>query len=43
MIKKVFKQMIWTQILSAMTVTLCLLVDNIMIGRFLGEDSIAAY
>ncbi len=43
MIKNVFKQMIWTQILSAMTVTLCLLVDNIMIGRFLGEDSIAAY
>ncbi len=35
--------MIWTQILSAMTVTLCLLVDNIMIGRFLGEDSITAY
>ncbi len=43
MIKNVFKQMIWTQILSAMTVTLCLLVDNIMIGQFLGEDSIAAY
>ncbi|MCR4604625.1 MAG: ATP-binding protein [Eubacterium sp.] len=43
MIKKVFKQMIWTQIISAMTVTLCLLIDNIMIGRFLGEDSIAAY
>ena len=43
MIKKVFKQMLVAQILSAMTVMLCMLVDSIMIGRFLGEESMTAY
>ena len=43
MIKKVFRQMLVTQILSAMTVMLCMLVDSIMIGRFLGVDSMTAY
>ena len=43
MIKKLFRQMLLTQIVSSMTVTLCMLVDSIMIGRFLGEDSMTAY
>lgn len=43
MIRKLFKQMLLTQILSAMTVTLCMLIDSIMIGRFLGVDSMTAY
>ena len=43
MIKKVFGQMIATQIISSMTVMLCMLVDNIMIGRYLGVDSMTAY
>ena len=43
MVKKLFKQLLVSQIVSAMAVTLCLLVDSIMIGRFLGVDSMAAY
>ena len=43
MIKKVFKQMLVTQILSAMTVMICMLVDSIIIGRFLGVNAMAAY
>ena len=43
MIKKLFRQMLVTQILSAMTVTLCMLIDSIMIGRFLGVDAMTAY
>lgn len=43
MIRKIFRQMLVTQILSAMTVMLCMLVDSIMIGRFLGVDSMTAY
>ena len=35
--------MLVTQILSAMTVMLCMLVDSMMIGRFLGVDSMTAY
>ncbi len=35
--------MLVTQILSAMTVTLCMLIDSIMIGRFLGLDCMSAY
>lgn len=35
--------MLVTQILSSMTVTLCLLVDSMVIGRFLGVDSMTAY
>ena len=36
MIKKKFRQMLLTQILSAMTVTICMMIDSIMIGRFRG-------
>ena len=43
MFKKLFRQMIITQIISLMTVTLCMLIDSIMIGRFLGVDSMSAY
>ena len=43
MIRKLIRQMLIAQILSALTVSLCLLIDNIIIGRFLGVESIAAY
>ena len=43
MLKKVFRQMLLTQIISAMTVMICMLIDSIMIGRFLGVDSMTAY
>ena len=43
MIKKVFRQMLVTQILSAMTVMICMLVDSIIIGRFLGVNAMTAY
>ena len=43
MIKKVFRQMLITQILSAMTVMICMMIDSMMIGRFLGVDSVTAY
>ena len=43
MIRKLVRQMLTAQILSALTVSVCLLIDNIMIARFLGEEGIAAY
>ena len=43
MLRKIFRQMLITQIVSATTVTICMLVDSIMIGRFLGMDSMTAY
>ena len=43
MIKKLVKQMLTAQILSALTVSLCLLIDNLMIGRYLGESALTAY
>ena len=43
MIKKSIKQMLTAQILSALTVSLCLLIDNVVIGQFLGENAMAAY
>ncbi len=43
MIKKLVGQMLAAQILSALTVSLCLLIDNLMIGRFLGEKALTAY
>ena len=35
--------MLTAQVFSALTVSLCLLIDSVMIGRFLGEEAIAAY
>ncbi len=43
MIRKLVRQMLAAQILSALTVSVCLLIDNIMIGRYLGVKAIAAY
>ena len=43
MIRKLVRQMLSAQILSALTVSLCLLIDSIMISRFLGEKAITAY
>ncbi len=43
MIKRLVRQMLAAQILSALTVSLCLLIDNIMIGRYLGVRALAAY
>lgn len=35
--------MIISQILSQLAITLCMLIDSIMIGKFLGVDELAAY
>lgn len=43
MLKRTFNNMVIAQIFSALTIILCLLIDSIMIGRFLGVDAIAAY
>ena len=43
MIRKLIKQMLAAQTLSALTVSVCLLIDNVMICRFLGVQAIAAY
>ena len=43
MISKLVRQMLTAQTLSALTVSLCLLIDNIMIGRFLGDSALTAY
>lgn len=43
MIRKLFRQMMITQVISSMTVTLCMLIDSIVIGRFLGVEAMAAY
>lgn len=43
MLKKVFRQMLAAQILSTMTVMICMIVDSIVIGRFLGVDAMTAY
>ena len=43
MIKKLIRQMLVAQIFSALTVSLCLMIDSIMIGRYLGVGAIAAY
>ena len=43
MTKKLVGQMLAAQILSALTVSLCLLIDNLMIGRYLGEQALTAY
>ena len=43
MIKKLFRQMSATQIASAMTTTMCLLIDSIVIGRLIGVNAMSAY
>ena len=43
MIRKLVRQMLTAQILSALTVSLCLLIDSVMISRCLGETAMASY
>ena len=43
MIRKLVRQMLTAQVFSALTVSLCLLIDSVMIARYLGEEAIAAY
>ena len=43
MIRKLTKQMLLAQVLSVLTTSLCMLVDSIVIGRFLGVGAMAAY
>ena len=43
MIKKTFKQMLAAQIISSMTVMICMIVDSIVIGHFLGVNAMTAY
>ncbi len=43
MIRRLFRQMMITQVISSMTVTLCMLIDSIVICRFLGVQAMAAY
>ena len=40
---KLIRQMLASQILSALTVSVCLLIDNVIINRFLGINAIASY
>lgn len=41
--KKIFKKLIMTQIASAVALTLCMVIDGVIIGRFLGVDAMSAY
>ncbi len=43
MIKKLIRSMLTAQIFSVLTVSLCLLIDNIVIGQYLGMKAVAAY
>ncbi|MBQ9409516.1 MAG: ATP-binding protein [Clostridia bacterium] len=43
MIRKLVRQMLLAQTFSALTVSLCLMIDSIMIGRFLGKPALASY
>ena len=43
MIRKLVRQMLTAQIFSALAVSLCLLIDIVVIGRYLGDTAMAAY
>ena len=43
MIRKLVRQMLSAQIFSALAVSVCLLIDNVMISRFLKEQGMASY
>ncbi len=43
MIRKLTSKMLLAQVLSVLTTSLCMLVDSIVIGRFLGVRAMAAY
>ena len=42
MLKKLSRQMLVAQIFSALTVSLCLMIDSMIIGQYLGVEAIAA-
>ena len=43
MIRTISHRMLIPQILAAMTGTLCMLIDNLMIGQLLGDCELSAY
>lgn len=43
MISRIFKNMLLAQIVSSAAINICMLVDSIMIGQYLGVDAMAAY
>ncbi len=43
MVRRLFKNMLMAQIMSSVAITVCMLIDSIMIGQFLGVDAMAAY
>ena len=43
MLKKLIRQMVITQTVSELIVNVCLMIDAIMIGQFLGIESLSAY
>ena len=43
MFQRIIKKMLTAQIFSAVTVMMCLVIDNMFIGRFLKEEALAAY
>ena len=43
MVQKLVRRMLTAQIFSALAVSLCLLIDIVVIGRYLGDRAMAAY
>ena len=43
MIRRLIRQMLTAQVFSALTVSLCLLIDSVMTGQFPGGKAMAAY
>lgn len=43
MINELFRKMAVAQIFPALSGTVCMLIDSIIIGRLLGVDSMSAY
>ena len=43
MIRRLVRQMLTAQIFSVLTISICMLIDNVMVSRFLGETAMAAY
>ena len=43
MINELFRKMTVAQIFSALSGTVCMLIDSIIIGRLLGVESMSAY
>ena len=43
MVKKLFRIMLPSQILSSIAMAVCMQIDNIMIGRYIGVEALSAY